>query len=84
MRGPRAGYHGPRTCGTKARYEGLLPLRRNGGQVDLKKLLTLIVVALALFFVFTRPQAAGSLVTNGLGLLKVGAEQVVAFITTIV
>jgi hypothetical protein len=52
--------------------------------VDLKKLLTLIVVALALFFVFTRPQAAGNLVTNGLGLLKAGAEQVVAFITTVV
>jgi hypothetical protein len=60
------------------------PPTANGGLVDLKKLLTLIVVALALFFVFTRPQAAGNLVTNGLGLLKTGAEQVVAFITTIV
>jgi hypothetical protein len=56
----------------------------NGGQVDLKKLLTLIVVALALFFVFTRPQTAGNLVTDGLGLLRDGAEQVVAFITAIV
>jgi hypothetical protein len=62
----------------------LIPPTANGGLVDLKKLLTLIVVALALFFVFTRPQTAGTLVTDGLGLLRVGAEQVVAFITSIV
>lgn len=63
---------------------GFDPPTANGGLVDLKKLLTLIVVALALFFVFTRPQTAGNLVTDGLGLLRDGAEQVVAFITSIV
>jgi len=56
------------------KHEGIGATPRGiGGQVDLKKLLTLIVVALALFFVFTRPQTAGNLVTDGLGLLRDGA-----------
>jgi hypothetical protein len=52
--------------------------------LNLQKLLGLIVIALLLFFVFTRPAAAGNLVTDGLGLLRDGAERVITFVTTVV
>lgn len=52
--------------------------------MNVQKLLGLIVIALLLFFVFTRPASAGGLVTDGLGLLRDGAERIVTFITTVV
>jgi hypothetical protein len=52
--------------------------------VNVQKLLGLIVIALLLFFVFTRPATAGGMVTDGLSLLRDGADRVVTFITTVV
>jgi hypothetical protein len=59
-------------------------LSRTDGRVNLQKLLGLIVIALLLFFVFTRPAVAGGMVVDGLGLLRDGAERISTFFTTIV
>lgn len=52
--------------------------------MNLKKLLTWVGVALALFFLITRPTQASGLVTNILGMLKNAAEALVTFVHTLI
>jgi len=60
------------------------PLATGQVGVDLKKLLTLAGVALALFFLITQPAAASNLVTTILNMLKNAAEALVTFVQTLI
>lgn len=48
--------------------------------MDAKKLITVGVALLLLFFVITQPHTAAGIVTNILDVLKSGAESVITFI----
>jgi hypothetical protein len=50
------------------------------GLVNLKRLITLVVVAFLLFFLITQPAGSATLVTNILGGLKNGAAAIVTFV----
>jgi hypothetical protein len=52
--------------------------------VNLKKLLTWVAVALVLFFLISAPTQASGLVTHILDLLKNGATAIVTFVKSLV
>ncbi len=51
--------------------------------VNMKKVVTLGVVALVLFFLIAQPTQAAHLVTNILNMLKQGAEALVTFVQSL-
>jgi preprotein translocase subunit YajC len=52
-------------------------------QVDLRKLLILLVVALVLFFLISQPTESATLVHNVLNALKKGAEALITFVKSV-
>jgi hypothetical protein len=53
------------------------------GQVDVKKLATLVVAGIVLFYVITQPNQAGNAVQDILGWLRDGAEAIITFMKSI-
>ena len=52
-------------------------------QVDVKKIATLVVAAIVLFYVITQPTQAGAAVQGILGWLRSGAEAIITFMKSI-
>jgi hypothetical protein len=51
--------------------------------VDVKKVATLVVAAIVLFYVITQPTQAGQAVQDILGWLRDGAEAIITFMKSI-
>jgi hypothetical protein len=51
--------------------------------MDVKKILTIVVAAVVLFYVITEPAAAGQAVQDILGWLRDGAEAIITFMTNV-
>jgi hypothetical protein len=56
---------------------------RECAQVDVKKVATLVVAAIVLFYVITQPTQAGQAVQDILGWLRDGAEAIITFMKSI-
>ena len=52
-------------------------------QVDVKKLATIVVAAIVLFYVITQPTQAGHAVQDILSWLRSGAEAIITFMKSI-
>jgi hypothetical protein len=52
-------------------------------QVDVKKLATIVVVAIVLFYVITQPTQAGQGVQNIFSWLRAGAEAIITFMKSV-
>jgi hypothetical protein len=52
-------------------------------QVDVKKIATLVVAAIVLFYVITQPTQAGAAVQDILSWLRDGAEAIITFMKSI-
>ena len=52
-------------------------------QVDVKKVVTIVVAAIVLFYVITQPHQAGLAVQGILGWLRNGAEAIITFLKSI-
>lgn len=52
-------------------------------ETGMRKLLVVIVVAFAAFYLFTEPQASADVVRNAVGVLGQGAKAVVTFLTAL-
>ena len=51
--------------------------------MDVKKVATIVVAAIVLFYVITQPTAAGQAVQDILGWLRDGAEAIITFMRSI-
>jgi len=51
--------------------------------MDVKKLLTIVIAAIVLFYVITEPTSAGNAVQVILGWLRDGAEAIITFMKTV-
>jgi hypothetical protein len=51
--------------------------------MDVKKILSIVVAAIVLFYVITEPTAAGQAVQDILGWLRQGAEAIIIFMRSI-
>lgn len=69
------------TCGTN---QLSVFTRERVVSLNVQKIVGLLVIALLIFFVLTRPEAAANSVGNILGMLKDAGTQVVSFITNVV
>jgi len=57
--------------------------QRTEGAVDVKKLVTILVAAVVLFYVITQPNQAGQAVQSILGWLRDGAEAIITFMKSV-